>query len=185
MQDGIDQARAKCFRKWTRARSEFIKHDSSRIDIRSNIRMFPAQLLGRHIRQCPHYARGGEALCDVQIGLQSSRESEIENFYSAVESFTKVSRFQITMNDAFGVRSAKAVQQLRAKKEYFFFGKRAAPDFVNQACSLDKLHYKEAGSMLRIEVMYRCDIRVIQLGKRASFSAKTGQEFLVVSQLGR
>ena len=147
--------------------------------------MFPAQLLGRHIRQCPHYARGGEALCDIQIGLQSSRESEIENFYPAVESFTKVSRFQITMNDAFSVCSAKAVEQLHAKKEYFFFRKRATPDFVNKACSLDKLHHKEAGSMLSIEVMYRRDIRVIQLGECASFSAKTSQEFLVASQLGR
>src|SRR6266403_3569733 len=122
--------------------------------------MFPAQLLGRHIRQRPHYARGGEALCDIQIGLQSSRESEIENFYSAVESLTKVSRLQIAMNDAFSVRSAKTVEQLHAKKEYFFFRKCAATDFVNQACSLDKLHHQEAGSMLRIEVMYRCDIRV-------------------------
>ena len=39
--------------------------------------------------------------------------------------------------------------------------------------------------MLSIEVMYGCNIGVIQFGERTSFAAKTSQEFLVVSQLGR
>src|SRR6266852_8983101 len=117
MQDRIRQPRPRVFGESSTPRSHFVEHAAQRVDVRPHIESFAAQLLWRHVRQCPGYPlRLGESLrrSGIPVRPQQLCQAKVQYLRLSLGSDEDVPRLEITVDNPLLVRFLECCCELRA-----------------------------------------------------------------------
>ena len=88
------------------------------------------------------------------------------------------------MDDACHMHDRESVSELRAQPENILLVGGASRHAVAQRDALNVLRHEEVDTVLRVEVVDRLNVRVIQRGERQRFFSKTAARRLVGQHLG-
>ena len=102
-------------------------------------------------------------------------QAEVQDFGASPAGHKNVSRFDVAMNDALGVRRIQRVGDVNCKREERRQIKRARGNLVFQSCAIQILHGDEGFAGLFSDIVNRADIRMIQGGRGLGFAPKTFQ----------
>src|SRR2546426_8661004 len=96
----------------------------------------------------------------------------------------QIRRFNITVNDAFGMSGVESVGDLNRQTQQDFRLKGFPGNEMLQRCPVQKLHGNERLSILLANVINRADIGVVQGGRGLGFALKTSERMRVLGNFG-
>ena len=154
---------------------------------------FAARLLRAHVRQGAHHLaelgkrffgpgsvarrRTSESHRD-RVGRDRGipRESEVQDLHLLVRGHHDVGRFEVAVNDAFGVRDGKHFGELAGDAHLHGVG-RVRADHVPKALAVDQLKDQEFSVWAVDDVVDLADVRMLQLRQQARFPEEARLRF--------
>jgi hypothetical protein len=110
-------------------------------------------------------------------------QAEIENFGVAAIGDEKICGLDVTMDDAFGMRSVERVGNLDAEIKQRFHIERTAVNAVFQRHAFEKFHDDEGASIVLADLVDGADIGMIQRGRGAGFAAETFERLRITDEI--
>ena len=102
-------------------------------------------------------------------------QAEVQDFGASPAGDKNVSRLDVAMNDALGVRGIQRVGDVNRKREERREIQRARGNLVFQSCAIQILHGDEGFAGILSNIVNRADVRMIQRGRGLGFAPKTFQ----------
>jgi hypothetical protein len=114
------------------------------------------------------------------VAEDGSCQSEVEHFHFAFGRHLHIRRFEVAVNDAFGVRRFQRLRNLVGVIERCFDRQRSS-----QRLAFDQLKYEAIEIARFFETIDSRDIRVIQRSQCARFAAEANHPLRVACELRR
>ena len=152
------------------AGENFVEHQAERIDVALHRDFFAGQLLRRHV--------GRSAVANLFAGdfVGQRGQAEIGDHHVAAAVEHDVGRFQIAMQNTFGVRGGQARAQLA--RDFDGFVGRQAADAAQQRSQVFAIHVLHRQVRLAVdfaEIVNAADIGVRDLARDADFVVEARQ----------
>src|SRR5580700_2969528 len=97
-----------------------------------------------------------------RVGAGKLGEAEVENLYRAALGDEDVGRFDVAVDDAFGMSGVEGVGELDADVEQAIERKRTAGQFLAEALALQQLHRNKGLASVVFDRVDGADVGMIQ-----------------------
>ena len=156
-------------------REHLEQDDAERENVRSVVDRFTERLLGRHVRHRPERRAGarrqhggGRFSLDAAAGPRG--EPEVENLRRSLRRHHDVRRFDVAVDDPFGVRFGEGVCDLRGQIDRATAIERPTGDHGLQRLARNEFEHQKDVSLLFTDLVERGDVGMGQRGGRACFT---------------
>ena len=112
--------------------------------------------------------------------IRDLRQSEVQNLGMSALGNEDVRRFDVAVDDAFGMRGIKGIRNLDAERENQFRVHRAIADAVLQGHAVEILHGDEVLPTALINLEHHADIWVVQRRRRLGLALEAGERLRVL-----
>src|SRR5437764_4599101 len=170
-----NQLRAGQISKWPLPGAHLVEHGARRPHIGALIRPMTFDLLGRHIGQGAGIGvRIGERGRGRRLSLRLEQvgETEIQNLELTIGRDLDIARLQITVNDAYTMRSFETRGHLLAQLQNVAFRQRTASEFSFESQSRHKLRHKIIKALIVTEIKGHSDKGIGYFRKAEGFATK-------------
>jgi hypothetical protein len=154
------------------ARGHLVEHEAEREEVRADVQLLAARLLGRHVGHGAHRhaVRGGEdagfdqarrRVCCVAAASPWPRPKS-ENLGLLAIGDEDVGRLDVAVQDAARVRGVERVGNLHAEPQQHADLERPAVDLARQRAPFEQLHRDEGAPVVLVHLVDGADVRMVE-----------------------